>query len=111
MTISTRLYTLLFGKQVGSDEIGNRYFTNATKKRWVLYKHGRDASAIPPSWHGWMHYRTDTLPTEANAQQHSWQKPYIQNLTGTDQAYFPPGHPLKGGVREKVTGDYEPWQP
>ena len=32
-------------------------------------------------------------------------------LTGTDQAYRPPGHTLKGGRRAKATGDYEPWTP
>ena len=33
------------------------------------------------------------------------------NLTGTGQAYRPPGHTLKGGQRTKGTGDYEPWIP
>jgi NADH:ubiquinone oxidoreductase subunit len=40
-----------------------------------------------------------------------WQKPHQPNLTGTAQAYRPPGHDYRGGHRAKATGDYEPWQP
>jgi len=32
-------------------------------------------------------------------------------LTGSPQAYRPPGHDFQGGQRAKATGDYEPWTP
>jgi len=35
----------------------------------------------------------------------------VPNLTGTAEAYRPPGHVLAGGQRDKATGDYEPWKP
>ena len=33
------------------------------------------------------------------------------NLTGTNEAYRPPGHVLVGGKRQPATADYEPWRP
>ena len=36
---------------------------------------------------------------------------FVPNLTGTKAAYRPPGHILKGGQRDKATGDYEAWTP
>jgi NADH:ubiquinone oxidoreductase subunit len=32
-------------------------------------------------------------------------------MTGTPQAYRPPGSILGSGRRPKATGDYKPWQP
>ena len=33
------------------------------------------------------------------------------NMTGTPEAYRPPGSILGRGVRAKATGDYKPWRP
>ena len=30
MSIGTKLYTWLYGKMVGTDEIGNKYYTNSS---------------------------------------------------------------------------------
>ena len=39
-------------------------------------------------------------------------KPHKANMTGTDQAYRPPGHTLMGGKRaHSDSGDYEAWSP
>jgi NADH:ubiquinone oxidoreductase subunit len=43
--------------------------------------------------------------------RHSWEKPHVPNLTGTPLAYHPPGSVLRGGHRQRATGDYEPWVP
>ena len=113
MHIGTKLYTLFCGKLVGSDIFGNRYFEsrkagkNGARKRWVEYKGMAEPSKVPPSWHGWLHYTFDS-PVE---NTHSWQKEFLPNLTGTDLAYFPPGHARKGGKRSKASGDYEAWTP
>ena len=40
--------------------------------------------------------------------EHSKSEP---NHTGTNAAYLPPGHDLRGGKRDRATGDYEAWQP
>ena len=105
-------------KFVGEDEHGNRYYTAKPRegykrpRRWVNYKGYPEASKVPPEWHGWLHYQTDIVPSEVDSSlRRPWQKPHKQNMTGTDQAYRPPGHILEGGKREKATGDYEAWVP
>ncbi|MCC6598796.1 MAG: NADH:ubiquinone oxidoreductase subunit NDUFA12 [Alphaproteobacteria bacterium] len=106
------------GKRVGVDGLGNIYYSTAPRpgykhdRRWVMYKGAPEASSVPPEWHGWLHHQTDRVPDDAqNAFRREWQKPPIANLTGTSEAYRPPGHILEGGTRDKATGDYKPWTP
>lgn len=106
------------GKLVGEDQLGNKYYTAKPRagykreRRWVIYNGAPDASKVPPEWHGWLHHQTNTLPSnDTDSFRRPWQQPYAPNMTGTDHAYRPPGHILKGGERDKATGDYEPWQP
>lgn len=119
MTISTRLYTLFRGELVGTDSIGNRYYRlkgkdlknvdGRAERRWVILARGRDASLVPPEWHAWLHYTSESPLTPDPAK--SWRKEHQVNPTGTAQAYLPPGHDLKGGRRERANGDYQAWQP
>ena len=116
MSFGTRVFTWLHGEHVGTDEFGNRYYLDKRTKgkprerRWVLYKGIPEASKVPPEWHGWLHSLSGPAPT-TRAPRRDWQKAHEPNLTGTDYAYRPPGHTLKGGVRAPATGDYEPWVP
>lgn len=111
--------TLVTGAtKVGTDQFGNKYYRAKPRKgykrerRWVIYKGQPEASAVPPEWHGWLHHQTDTVPDGSQQSfRRVWQKPHTPNLTGTNQAYRPPGHILKGGQRDKATGDYEAWKP
>lgn len=110
--------TLVTGaKLVGKDSLGNKYYTAKPRKgykherRWVIYKGVPEASSVPSEWHGWLHHQTDALPTAGESFRRPWQKPHTPNFTGTDQAYRPPGHILKGGQRAAATGDYEAWTP
>jgi len=109
--------TLITGARlVGRDDFGNKYYRAKPRKgynrerRWVIYNGAAEASKIPPEWHGWMHHQTNETP-QANSYRRVWQKPHQQNLTGSTQAYRPPGHILSGGQRDKATGDYEAWKP
>lgn len=106
------------GKKIGTDQFGNTYYEAAPRKgysrtrRWVMYKGVAEASAIPPEWHGWIHHQTNAVPDQdGESFRRNWQKPHTPNMTGTNQAYRPPGHILAGGQREKATGDYEAWTP
>ena len=116
MTIGTLLFTRMFGEKVGSDPFGNVYYqhrkqpSSGRRKRWVIYSGEPEASRVPPEWHAWLHRTTVPAPV-SRAPQRAWQKPHEPNLTGTDLAYRPPGHVLKGGVRAPASGDYEPWVP
>ncbi|ORY35610.1 NDUFA12-domain-containing protein [Naematelia encephala] len=83
-----------YGRQVGSDQFGNRYFENMNpteevpgRQRWVDYtQHEYNATQVPPEWHSWLtHIRKDP-PTEDPIMQAStppWKIPYVENLTGT----------------------------
>lgn len=106
------------GRAVGTDGQGNRYYRAPGRKgyrhdrRWVMYNGEVEASRVPPEWHGWLHHQTDVVPSPDGASfRQPWQKPHQPNLTGTLQAYRPPGHILSGGRRDKATGDYQPWTP
>ncbi len=106
------------GRRVGQDSSGNRYYRAkprrgySRERRWVVYNGAPEASRVPPEWHGWLHHQSDRVPESGDESfRRSWQKPHNQNLTGTTQAYRPPGHLLKGGQRDKATGDYEAWRP
>jgi NADH:ubiquinone oxidoreductase subunit len=115
MTIGTRLFTLFKGRLVGRDPAGNRYYeerwprAGLRARRWVLYAGAPEASKVPPEWHAWLHYTTDSpLPQTA---RRPWQKPHLPNMTGTPASYRPPGHDYRGGHRPPTAGDYEAWTP
>ncbi len=124
MSIGTRLFTWWKGELVGTDQFGNRYYREkgrrplqlgggraSRERRWVVYNGEPEASRVPPEWHGWLHHTVDAVPDAAGRKQYPWQKEYVPNLTGTPQAYRPPGSVLRGGQRARATGDYEPWTP
>jgi NADH:ubiquinone oxidoreductase subunit len=114
---SVRLFTLLSGTKVGTDQLGNIYYTGKARKgykrerRWVIYNGEAEASRVPPEWHGWLHHQTDDLPQEQNNLRREWQLPAQKNMTGTANAYVPPGHVLRGTHRDTATGDYQAWTP
>lgn len=115
-TLGTHLFTLLFGKYVGSDEFGNKYYRRKAKgtrreRRWVVYKKDEDASSIPPQWHGWIHFSLASPPEGQKIKIWPWQKPHTPNFTGTAKAYRPKGHFFKGGKRAQSYGDYQAWTP
>ena len=114
-TIGTRFFTWRKGKFVGEDEFGNRYY-HATvpplgERRWVIYSGLVEATKIPPGWHGWMHHRTDTPPSEAEYVPHPWEKPHRPNPTGTAAAHRPAGSILRGRPQPADEADYSPWTP
>ena len=117
MTIGTRLFTWLRGELVGSDDQGNRYFqekkpvAGRKTRRWVMYNGVAEASRVPPDWHGWLHYTFDKPPTVDPLPRKAWEKAHKPNLTGTLDAYRPPGALAEGGQRAPSTGDYEAWKP
>lgn len=113
---ATWLYTKLHGALIGSDEFGNKYYQHkkaadefGRSRRWVIYKGLKEATKVPAQWFGWLHYQVDSPPL-TNNKKYSWEKNHVPNLTGTQYAYLPKGHPLKNSPREKATGDYMPWR-
>ena len=117
MHIGTILRTWIKGEHVGTDEFGNNYYRSKKKNRWgresrwCLFDGNDEASMVPPEWSAWLHHTVDKPLTNLSTKVNFWQKQHIPNMTGTDQAYRPPGHLVNGGKRSRATGDYEPWNP
>lgn len=115
-TIGTSLYTLRKGRRVGEDHQGNVYYeakpdSTGFARRWVIYNGANDASRVPPEWHGWLHHTIDGTPESFLPPARVWEKDYVPNQTGTNNAYRPLGAIEKGGSRAMATGDYEAWSP
>ena len=89
-TIGTKLYTIFFGRLVGKDDFGNKYYENKKKtKRWVIYKGEIDASKIPNEWYSWIHFTSNKIENVHDLKKYSWQKPHKPNQTGTKDYYHP----------------------
>jgi NADH:ubiquinone oxidoreductase subunit len=115
-TLSTRLYTSRHGALIGEDGYGNTYYEDKNRigpagkpRRWVIYTGVADASKVPPEWYGWLHYQVDEVPGN-DYQAKAWQKPHVENRTGTPGAYRPVGSILNSQRRRPAAPDYEPWR-
>jgi len=107
-TFGTFVYTLIFGKFVGEDQFGNKYYSDSKeKKRWVIYKKRVESTKIPPNWHSWIHFQTKNKPN-LKGQLFSWQKQHEENLTGTKRAHKPEGSMLNN--EKKDMKKYETWK-
>lgn len=114
-TLGTKLFTWAKGEVVGKDRYGNTYYREKGReirkaRRWVIYEGDVEASKVPPEWNAWLHKTTDDVPVDAGPSA-AWHTEHGANVTGTEDAYRPPGHPSMGGQRAAATGDYEPWTP
>jgi NADH:ubiquinone oxidoreductase subunit len=107
-TIETFLYTLFFGKFVGSDHFGNKYYTSKKGKRWVVYKGLIESTQIPSEWHLWIHFIKNKIPSKDNINKYEWQKKHEENLTGTNKAYKPQGS--LSSDKKNIIKKYETWK-
>ena len=114
-TISTMLYTRLFGQNIGQDVFGNKYYMSKTKakkqRRWVIYNGYADSSKVPAKWHTWLHGVVDEIPSEQERSDKKWMKIQLPNLTGSDSASRPSGSLSKKIVNDEQKGNYESWSP
>ncbi len=109
-TLGTQIFTARRGIKVGKDEQGNLYYrTKDSKKRWVIYNGEVEASRVSPDWHGWLHFTWDEPPSEKPLVHKPWEQPHLENLTGTESAYAPPGSIRR--ATPETRRDYEAWQP
>ena len=109
-TIGTQIFTSRNGVRVGEDAGGNVFYqTKDGKRRWVIYNGEIEASRITPDWHGWLHFTFDRPPTKAPLVHKAWELPHLENLTGSDAAYAPPGSIRRAAPATRA--DYEAWAP
>ena len=88
-TLGTRFTIFFFGKFVGKDSHGNKYYQTKKGKRFVIYNGEVDASKIPNEWYSWMHFMPNKIENSHELEKYNWQKPHQSNLTGTEKAYYP----------------------
>ena len=103
-TLGTRIQTLFYGKFVGQDSFGNKYYQSKSGKRWIIYKDEIDASKIPNDWYSWMHYTKNKIENLHDLKKYEWQKPHLSNQTGTEKSY----HPNK--ENNEISKKYKAWQ-
>ena len=103
-TFGTRLTVLFFGKLVGKDNSGNRYYTTKKGKRLVIYNGEVDASKIPNEWYSWIHCINNKIENSHDLKKYDWQKPHKPNQTGTKDSY----HPNKNN--DSVKKKYNIWK-
>ena len=103
-TFGTFLKTLFFGKYVGKDEFGNKYYKSKQNERWVIYSNNIEATKITSDWFMWMHHTIDKIP-DNNEKKYNWQKNHSENKTGTKDSYKPTK--IKKGDKLRK---YETWK-
>ena len=103
-TFGTFLKTLFFGKFVGKDGFGNKYYHNKEDERWVIYSSDIEATKITSEWFMWMHHTIDRIP-DKNMQKYKWQKDHLENKTGSKDSH----KPFKITKDEKLK-KYETWK-
>ena len=87
-TFGTFLKTLFFGKNVGSDEYGNKYYQSKKDERWVVYGSNVEATRISADWYLWIHHTIDKIPDKKEIK-FPWQKHHLDNQTGSENRFKP----------------------
>ena len=87
-TFGTFLKTLFFGKLVGKDSQGNKYYKSKKNERWIVYHDDVEASKIASEWFLWIHHTINEPPTN-DKKNYLWQKAHQENQTGTINSYKP----------------------
>ena len=103
-TLGTYLKTLFFGKFVGTDEYGNKYYQSKKDERWVIYSKKIEATKITSDWYLWIHHTINKIP-DNKIIKYPWQKKHLENQTGTNNS-FKPVKIRKNELKKK----YETWK-
>lgn len=103
-TLGTRIQIFFFGKLVGKDHLGNKYYQSKSGKRWVTYNGEIEASKIPNEWYSWMHFINNNIENTHQIKKYEWQKEHLSNQTGSENSY----HPKKNN--NAVKKKYNSWK-
>jgi len=104
-TFGTFLKTLFFGKFVGQDKEGNKYYMSKNDQRWVVYKNNIEATKITSEWFLWIHHTINDIPKNHD-KKYLWQKEHLENQTGSSSAYKPSQISKSNRLKKK----YEIWK-
>ena len=102
-TISTRIYTYIFGNLIGEDSLGNKYFTTVDKsRRWVVYQKDNYASEVSIEWHGWLHWTTNSVPIKSKVKGLEKGKVHTRDIAEATSKYI---------NKAESNLDYHAWDP
>ncbi|KAL5568220.1 hypothetical protein UlMin_024795 [Ulmus minor] len=104
---------------VGVDKFGNKYYQKLEgmqygRHRWVEYadKGCYNASQVPPEWHGWLHYITDSTGDELlMLKPKRYGVEHKQNFSGEGNEYIYHSKEHSLNPRQRNWTRYQPWQP
>ena len=101
--IGTILYSIFYGKKVGKDNQGNKFYIHKKnkKKRWVLYNKQIDPTKLEVKWQIWLTENYNAKEIIISNPHFKWQKNKKANLTGTPDSY----HPANRSDKEKIYFD------
>ena len=111
--IAIILYSFLYGKKVGEDNQGNRFFIHKKnkKKRWVLYKEQIDPTNLEVKWQIWLTETNKDKEVNTENRSFKWQKNKKANLTGTLDSYHPVSHSDKEKMYFDKKNKNSVWKP
>ena len=103
-TLGTRIQTLIYGRYVGKDKNGNKYYQSKSGRRCVIYNGEIGASKIPDEGYSWMDRIGNKIENLHELKKYKWQKEHLPNQTGTEESYHPKTN--KNALKKK----YNSWQ-
>ena len=107
-TLGTSIWSYFNGLLVGTDKLGNKYYSNKDDtKRWVIYSGSIESTNVSPEWNNWLRYTSINKPTDS--KNYKWQKTHKPNLTGTNEAYNPEKNLTNNDTAK--TDEYKKWNP
>jgi NADH:ubiquinone oxidoreductase subunit len=89
--LGTLLYSLIFGRKVGQDINGNKFFIHRKRpgKKWVLYKNELDPTLLEVDWQMWLLNKNSLDIPKSEKKIYKWQKEREKNFSGTSKSYHP----------------------
>ena len=112
-SIGILLYTFFYGKKVGEDRKGNKFYVhkNIENRKWVLYKISIDPTILDVEWQLWLTDKNNNIVPFNKNNNLVWQKQKEANATGTIDAYHP-GHGYKNNDSVKdINKKNSSWDP
>ena len=103
-TFGTRIKTILYGKFVGKDSFGNKYYQSRNGKRWVIYFGEIDASKIPVEWYSWIHFTPNKIEKKHDLEKYNIQKTQQQNQTDKKSDFY------SNKKKKKQKKKYKSWK-
>jgi NADH:ubiquinone oxidoreductase subunit len=112
--LGTLLYSFFYGKKVGQDKNGNKFYIHKynLKRKWVLYNKIVDPTSLKVAWQLWLTNNKKEIPSDMNDNKiYIWQKEKVPNYSGSRNSYHPKISKNKFEKNKKNKSIKEIWSP